>query len=191
MTVPAKTVSIETSVECVPVARQISGIAIYGNANSWWEQAQGHYARGKTPRIGAVLTFKPYGAMTLGHVAAVSKIIDDRTILVTHANWSLINGKRGQIERNVRVIDVSADGDWSKVRVWYAPLADLGTTAWPVHGFIYPAANRQEPKREPSSKPPTLNYASLLNFEPQPAGITGASPTGRIAYLGKMLQRLK
>jgi surface antigen len=125
--------AIPAHVECVPVARQQSGIQIYGDARTWWSQADGRYARGNTPRKGAVLAFKPHGAMTLGHVAAVSKIIDDRNILVTHANWSMINGRRGQIERNVRMIDVSEDGDWSRVRVWYAPLEDLGTT----HLFIH------------------------------------------------------
>ncbi len=94
-------------VECVPVARQVSGIGIYGDAHTWWGQAERRFARGNAPRKGAVLAFKPHGAMVLGHVAAVSKIVDDRTILVTHANWSLIDGRRGQIERNVRVIDVS------------------------------------------------------------------------------------
>jgi surface antigen len=172
--------------ECVPVARQQSGIQIYGDARTWWGQADGRYVRGSTPRKGAVLAFKPHGAMTLGHVAAVSKVIDHRNILVTHANWSLINGRRGQIERDVRVVDVSEDGDWSRVRVWYAPLEDLGTTQWPVNGFIYPD--------EAPSKPamPKLQYASVLKFEPRKATLNAPiQPTGRLIYLGKMLDRLK
>ena len=167
-------------VDCVPSARQISGISIYGNALTWWKQAEGHYARGNAPRKGAVLAFKPYGAMTLGHVAAVSKVIDDRNILVTHANWSLIDGHRGRIERDVRVVDVSEEGNWSKVRVWYAPLEGLGTTLWPVHGFIYPSAAPVDA--------PKLRYASVVNFEakaPEP------QPTGKLSYLGKVLTRLK
>ena len=176
--------TIPAHVECVPIARAQSGIAIYGDAHTWWGQASGRYTRGNMPKKGAVLAFKPHGAMTLGHVAAVSKIVDDRTILVTHANWSLINGRRGQVEHDVRMIDVSEDGDWSQVRVWYAPLADLGTTHWPVHGFIYPSDGRHEPKRYATTKPPRLEYASVLTFEP-------TKPTGRLAYLGRLLPRLQ
>lgn len=130
--------------QCVPYARQLTGINIYGDAHTWWGQAEGRYARGKRPRVGAVMAFQPHGGSTLGHVAAVSKIIDSRTVLISHANWSPINGRRGQIENNVRAIDVSPDNDWSEVRVWYAPIQGLGTTHWPLEGFIY----NQKPGRE-------------------------------------------
>lgn len=125
--------------QCVPYARQVSGIAIYGDAHTWWDQAEGRYARGARPRVGAVMAFRPHGNSTLGHVAAVSRIIDARTVLVRHANWSPINGRRGQVEDNVRVVDVSPDNDWSEVRVWYAPIGALGSAHWPIEGFIYPA----------------------------------------------------
>ena len=124
--------------QCVPYARQVTGIEIRGDAWTWWSQAEGRYARGTRPKVGAVMAFQPYGKMELGHVAAVSRIIDSRTVLLRHANWSLINGRRGQIEDNVRAVDVSPANDWSEVRVWFAPLGDLGTTHWPVQGFIYP-----------------------------------------------------
>ena len=61
----------------------------------------------------------------------------DRTVLLDHANWSPIGGRRGQIERGVKAVDVSPANDWSQVRVWYDPIGGLGTTAWPVAGFIY------------------------------------------------------
>lgn len=125
--------------QCVPYARQVSGIAIYGDAHTWWNQAEGRYARGTRPRVGAVMAFKPHGNSNLGHVAAISRIVDSRTVLVRHSNWSPINGRRGQIEDNVKVVDVSPANDWSEVRVWYAPIADLGGSHWPVQGFIYPA----------------------------------------------------
>lgn len=128
--------------QCVPFARQSSGIQLYGDALTWWDQAEGRYARGRTPRVGAVMSFRPHGAMTLGHVAMVSRIIDPRTVLLRHANWSPIDGRRGQIEKDVRAVDVSPDNDWSEVRVWYAPIGDLGTTHWPVNGFIYKAKPR-------------------------------------------------
>lgn len=123
--------------QCVPYARQLSGIQIYGDAHTWWDQAAGRYERGEEPRVGAVMAFIPQGNMRLGHVATVSRVIDSRTVLLDHANWSPIDGRRGQIERDVRAIDVSPDNDWSQVRVWYDPIQALGTTAWPVHGFIY------------------------------------------------------
>ena len=123
--------------QCVPYARQVSGIRIFGDAHSWWDQAEGRYARGSTPRKGAVMAFRPQGSMRLGHVAAVSQIVDSRTVLLRHANWSPINGRRGQIEDDVRAVDVSPDNDWSEVRVWFAPIQDLGSTHWPVTGFIY------------------------------------------------------
>lgn len=123
--------------QCVPYARERSGIQIYGDAHTWWHQAAGRYRRGNAPRVGAVMAFRPSGNMVLGHVAAVARVIDSRTVLLDHANWSPIDGRRGQIERGVKAVDVSPANDWSEVRVWYAPLQDLGTTAWPVAGFIY------------------------------------------------------
>ncbi|MBX9883806.1 MAG: CHAP domain-containing protein [Novosphingobium sp.] len=133
-------------IQCVPYARKVSGIQLYGDAHTWWNQAAGRYARGTRPKVGAVMAFRPHGPMQLGHVAAVSRIIDSRTVLLRHANWSPIDGRRGQLEDNVRAVDVSEANDWSEVRVWYAPLGGLGTTHWPVEGFIYnrkPLANER------------------------------------------------
>ena len=28
--------------QCVPYARQVSGIRIFGDAHTWWDQAEGH-----------------------------------------------------------------------------------------------------------------------------------------------------
>lgn len=123
--------------QCVPYARELSGVQIYGDAHTWWDQAAGRYERGDEPRVGAVMAFIPHGSMQLGHVATVSRVIDSRTVLLDHANWSPVNGRRGQIERDVRAVDVSPANDWSQVRVWYGPIQALGTTVWPVHGFIY------------------------------------------------------
>lgn len=123
--------------QCVPFARAESGVDLFGNAETWWGQAAGRYSRGEDPRIGAVLSMPGTRAMPLGHVAVVSKIVSDREILINHANWSPIGGRRGRVERNVRAIDVSAAGDWSAVRIWYAPIGELGLRANPAHGFIY------------------------------------------------------
>ncbi|MEQ8309450.1 MAG: CHAP domain-containing protein [Sphingopyxis sp.] len=123
--------------QCVPFARAESGVEIRGNAKTWWAQAAGSYERGNEPRQGAVMAFAGTRGMPMGHVAVVKKIVSDREILIDHANWSPIGGRRGQIERGVRVVDVSDAGDWSLVRVWYAPIGDLGLRANPVQGFIY------------------------------------------------------
>jgi surface antigen len=133
MLVPAPVMALQ----CVPFARQISGIQIFGNAGTWWNQAAGKFARGGQPKVGAVMAFKPTKSMPIGHVGTVSKIVSDREVLIDHANWSLIHGRRGQIERGARVLDVSEAGDWSKVRVWYAPMKGLGTSTYPLYGFIY------------------------------------------------------
>jgi len=119
--------------QCAPFARELSGIDIRGNANTWWGQAAGRYDRGSAPQIGAVMAFKATHAMPVGHVAMVSHVVSDREVLLTHANWS----HRGGIERDVRAVDVSAAGDWSEVRVWFAGVADLGTRSYPLAGFIY------------------------------------------------------
>ena len=126
------------SLQCVPYARAVSGIKLFGDAWTWWDQAEGRYARGLAPKPGAVMAFRPYGKMQLGHVAAVSKVVDSRTVLLRHANWSPINGRRGQVEDDVQAVDVSPANDWSEVRVWFAPAQGLGTTQWPVAGFRYP-----------------------------------------------------
>ncbi len=139
---------------CVPYAREVSGIPIYGDALTWWEQAEGRFARGNTPRVGAVMAFEPHRSMQLGHVAAVSRVIDRRTVLLDHANWSPIDGRRGQVERDVMAVDVSPNNDWSAVRVWYHPLQALGKTAWPVHGFIYgDAAPHRQVAQRPAYQP--------------------------------------
>jgi surface antigen len=123
--------------QCVPFARLVSGIQIFGDAWTWWSQAAGKYQTGFVPKAGAVLCFRPTGRMRLGHVAVVSQVLTDRVIQITHANWSMIDGSRGQVERNVTVVDVSPNGDWSLVKVWNDPSHNLGTTTYPTYGFIY------------------------------------------------------
>ncbi len=125
--------AIAGTLQCAPFARQASGIDIHGNANTWWGQAEGRYDRGHEPRVGAVLAFAASRSMPVGHVAMVSKVVSGREVLLTHANWSY----RGGIERDVRAIDVSANNDWTDVKVWYGPIRDLGLRSNPARGFIY------------------------------------------------------
>lgn len=119
--------------QCAPYAREISGVEIFGNAHTWWNQAVGKYERGHAPQEGAVLSFAASSRMRLGHVAMVSKVVSNREVLLTHANWS----RRGGIEHDVRAIDVSAAGDWSEVKVWFGPIGGLGTSSYRANGFIY------------------------------------------------------
>jgi len=132
VTVP---VAAQARLQCVTYARQISAVQLSGNARDWWGHADGVYARGNAPRKGAVLAFRGTHAMPMGHVAVVSKVIDDRHVLISHANWS----RHGAVEKGVMAVDVSNTGDWSQVRVWYGPTASLGLRPSPAFGFIYPA----------------------------------------------------
>ena len=128
----------DTYWQCVPFARLVSGIQIFGDAYTWWRQAIGKYETGFQPKSGAVLCFKPTARMKLGHVAVVSQVLTDRIVQITHANWSPIEGSRGKVEKDVTLVDVSAQGDWSQVKVWYDPNRDLGGSTYSTEGFIYP-----------------------------------------------------
>ena len=132
--------SADTYWQCVPFARLISGIQIFGDAWTWWQQASGRYETGFQPRAGAVLCFKPTARMRLGHVAVVSQVLTERIVQITHANWSPIEGSRGKVEQDVTIVDVSTQGDWSQVKVWYDPNRDLGGSTYATNGFIYPDA---------------------------------------------------
>ncbi|TPG22808.1 CHAP domain-containing protein [Sphingomonas koreensis] len=123
--------------QCVPFARAASGIQIYGDAWTWWDQAKGKYERGDEPRIGAVIVFAKTARLPLGHVGVISRIVDSRVALITQANWSKIGGERGHAEQDVTLFDVSKHNDWSEVRVWYKDMDGLGSSTYPIYGFIY------------------------------------------------------
>ncbi|WP_375397569.1 CHAP domain-containing protein [uncultured Sphingomonas sp.] len=155
--------------QCVPYAREVSGIQIFGNAKTWWDQAAGRYERGNRPQIGAVLAFAAIGRMPLGHVATVSAIVSDREILLTHANWS----RRGGIETDVRAVDVSVAGDWSQVKVWYGPMAGLGTTTYPARGFIYRGSAPDDARPDAGNTLPPMIIATVA-----PVGVRGSVGIG-------------
>lgn len=144
--------------QCVPYARQISGIDIQGNARFWWGKAEGRYDRGNTPEAGAVLAFQSTSSMPHGHVATVREVLSDRRIVLDHANWS----SPGQIERHAVAEDVSAANDWSDVRVWYGPINALGRRSNPTFGFIY--------NRTPSSNG---SSGSVLAIDTTTRNVTG------------------
>ena len=119
------------ALQCVPFARENTGIELTGNAVNWWDNAAGIYERGARPEVGSILNFRGTGRMRLGHVAVVSNVLDDRSVQIDHANWS----GRGVVTRNVTVVDVSPDNDWSAVRVALGN-GDFGGV-YPTYGFIY------------------------------------------------------
>jgi surface antigen len=139
--------------QCVPFARAVSGIQIYGDAWTWWDQAKGRYQRGQVPRVGAVLAIAKSQRLPLGHVAVVSRIVEKRVIMITHANWSRLNGARGHAEQDVTLFDVSPRGDWTLVKVWYRDSQGLGGSVYPAHGFIYGTPDRAAPPAVRAARP--------------------------------------
>ena len=131
MRVPDKPIS------CVPFAREHSGVDIHGDAYTWWNKAEGRYARSSTPSSGAVMVLEGYSSSNRGHVAVVRRIVSAREIRVDHANWL----NNGAIFLDDPVADISPDNDWSQVLVW-----NIETHAWGIHtynvqGFIGPSGS--------------------------------------------------
>ena len=124
-----------TPQSCVPFARERSGIALFGDAYTWWDQARDRYDENSAPSIGAVMVLAGYAGPKHGHLAVVRRIVSSREIRVDHANW--LND--GNLYLNTPVIDVSPDNDWSQVRVWNTRDGHLGGNTYSVQGFIAPS----------------------------------------------------
>src|SRR5271165_3444393 len=118
--------------QCVPYAREHSGIKIYGDAYTWWDRAAGKYPRGNLPEPGAVMVLSNYAGADRGHVAVVRRLVSPREIRVDHANWL----DDGSIYVNNPVEDVSSENDWSLVRVYNLKTGAWGGKVYPVQGFI-------------------------------------------------------
>jgi surface antigen len=118
-------------IQCVAFARSNTDIALAGNAANWWQNAEGVYARGAAPEVGSVLNFRANGRMRLGHVAVVTNVVDSRTIQIDQSHWNA-NG----ISRDVSVVDVSENNDWTAVRVELGHQGTYGSI-YPTYGFIY------------------------------------------------------
>lgn len=159
------TPALAGTLQCVPYARAQSGIDLHGNAATWWDQAEGTYSRGNSPRAGSVLVFKASRAMRVGHVAVVDRIVDDRHVVLNHANWS----RPGMIEKSAMAEDVSEKGDWSSVRVWYSPTQSLGLRASPAFGFIYANGSNggSEVGSTPAAKMPSDAFQAAFSDLPK------------------------
>lgn len=120
--------------DCVRAVRSMSDFDIRGDAWAWWQNSQGVYDHDLRPKTGSVLVFKRTGHLGRGHVSLVSAVIDRRTIEVDHT-WL----RSSEIRHGMTVIDVSADNDWSQVRVWNEPTDQIGQRVYPTYGFVLPA----------------------------------------------------
>jgi surface antigen len=123
---------------CALYARAETGVALFGSAGGWWDEADGRYQRGRAPEVGAILVFKRTSRIPSGHVAIVTKLVSANEILVDHANWY-----RGRVNHGMSVIDTSPGHDWTSVAV-----VDLGSGKpgrdYPTYGFIYPGTGPRE-----------------------------------------------
>lgn len=124
---------VAAPVECAPFARALTGVSLSGAAADWWHQADGRYRRGPTPEVGSILVFRRSSRLPSGHVSVVSRVLSQRLILVTSANWL-----HHRVTEDEPVTDMSGNGDWSMVRVWWPPAGQMGITNYPVYGFIRP-----------------------------------------------------
>ena len=123
---------------CALYARAETGVALYGAAGGWWDEADGRYERGHMPAVGAILVFKRTRQIPSGHVAVVARIISAHEILVDHANWY-----HGTVSRGMSVIDTSPDHDWTSVAVINLPSGTHGRD-YPTYGFVYPRPGPRE-----------------------------------------------
>ncbi len=124
--------------QCVPYAREVSGIPIRGNAHTWWYQAESKgYDRGRVPLKGSVFVLAKTSRLKYGHLSVVTNVVDSRKIEVEHTNWGGTMDERCIVYKRMPVIDVSKNNDWSKVRFWNYPSKSYGSV-YKVYGFIYP-----------------------------------------------------
>ena len=119
-------------IQCVAFAKSASDVVIRGNAVDWWYNAAGRYARGSAPEEGSVLNFRGTRRMPLGHVAVVRQLVNNRTIIIDQSHWG-----QGGISRDIPVIDVSPNNDWSAVRVALNNHSGGFGSIYPTYGFIY------------------------------------------------------
>ena len=175
--------------QCVPYARLVSGIRIFGNAHTWWRQAEGQYKRGTVPSVGSVFVMRPNKRTRLGHIAVVMQVLSSREIVVDHANWL----NRERIHLGTPIVDVSPNNDWSAVRVWYTPGRRYGASVYRGHGFIYPKGTNlfttvanANIRGRPSTKAPrvtTLPRRSVIEVIERVIG----TPWYRVARSGEVL----
>ena len=128
---------VANPISCVPYARDVSGIHVRGDAHTWWAQAAGKYRRGNRPAVGAVFVLSRSSRLRHGHLSVVKRVINSRTIEVTHSNWGSDRATRSMIYERMRVEDVSPNNDWTRARFWNYHINAYGLP-YIASGFIYP-----------------------------------------------------
>lgn len=150
---PVVTLSDESArIDDVAYVKSVTGMAIPGQAWSWWDGSNGRYPRGHNPVPSAVLVFRQQQNLPAGHLAIVTKVLSSREVRISHADWASTWATRGRITGNVPVLDVSRANDWTKVRLWYA---NSGTVdqVYGTYGFVYGSA---QPADQPPPKAPSI-----------------------------------
>jgi surface antigen len=135
-----RVVTPDSPLECVAYARSRSGIVIYGDAGTWWDKADGRYARGSEPLLGSVMVLTGYARPGRGHLGVVTNLLSEREIRIDHANWL----DDGAIYLDDPVVDVSPENDWTEVRVWNPKTLSWGVRTYLVQGFIGPASTARQ-----------------------------------------------
>ena len=126
--------------QCVAYVHAHSAFRIQANAHMWWARAAGIHARGNAPEVGSVLSFRSVRGMPLGHVALVSRVVDEREIEIDHNNWLGVGPVRG-----ASVVDVSPRNDWTAVRVANRAGTRVYGRVYATDGFIHARAPGSEP----------------------------------------------
>ena len=152
----------QSGLTCAPFARELSGIALYGEAFTWWDTAAGQYRRGNRPEVGSVLVFRRSSRLPSGHVSVVSRVINPRQIEVIQANWV-----SEQLDQDQLIVDVSERNDWTEVRVWYPPTNQIGTYTYTAYGFVLPPRPATYAELSQATKP-ALIYARDTKGRPPP-----------------------
>ena len=140
---------------------------------------KGAIAAAPSREVGAVLAFRPTRAMPIGHVAVVAEIVDEPAYLPEPRQ--LVRAPAAS-SAGALAEDVSENGDWSVVRVWYAPQRSLGLRANPTFGFIYneapgtaaPAVAAADDDRRPRLGRPRPGRHELI--QPRRPGNRRSSP---------------
>lgn len=178
--VPAYT-GDEHFVWCVPYARDISGVSLRGDADTWWAQAAGRYDRGTRPAPYAVLVLKPTSRLSAGHIGVVTGIIGPRKIRVSHANWGWNSATRGRIYTHMPVLDVSPANDWSAVRFKH-PAVDAYGRVYPALGFIY--SPKAPDLRIAEARPPAPRLPLPTRTDtPAPPPVAAPAPPNAVTAL--------
>jgi len=166
----------EDFIWCVPYAREISGVQIRGDADTWWGQAAGRYDRGNRPAPYAVLALKPDRRLNDGHVAVVTGIEGPREIRVSHANWGWNAATRGRVYTHMPAIDVSPGNDWTQVRFKHPAAGGFGRI-YPALGFIY--SDHQAPDIRVADVTPPAPTRSPAQPTSPPRSNTVTAPAAR------------